>query len=343
MPGMSPTTLVPPQRKATGVAAAEDTRPRARMTRQHLLQLVLLIATFVTTTLIGMRYLYDFNQGNSPLTTDTDILPYQWAWDHLSLFTDGLPFSLTLLSILLAHEFGHYFACRAYGVKATLPFVFPAPTLSGTFGAVIRIKSRIESRTALMVIGAAGPIAGFCVAIATTCYGLLHSRTIDADSPASIIQVGRLGVVSLLRWLLIGSNPDIPPLVQMVPHPVLVASWIGLLITSINLIPAGQLDGGHILYALSPRVHKVVSHVMIGVLLYLGTVEWMGWLFWAFLLMLPAMRHPRIFDEEPLGIGPMLLAPVTLVILALTVSTQPSTGMSLLQVLLRVHWGLWLR
>jgi membrane-associated protease RseP (regulator of RpoE activity) len=340
---MSPTTFVSPQIKGPAIEVGEETAPRAGLTRQHLLQVVLLFATFLTTTLIGMRYMYDFNQGNSPLTTDTDILPYQWAWDHLGSFADGLPFSFTLLSILLAHEFGHYFACRFYGVKATLPFVFPAPTLSGTFGAVIRIKSRIQSRVALIVIGAAGPIAGFIVAIGTTCYGLIHSRALDADSPASIIQVGRLGIMSLLRWLLIGSNPDIPPLVQMVPHPVLVASWIGLLITAINLIPAGQLDGGHILYALSPRVHKVMSHVMIGVLLYLGTTEWMGWLFWAFLLMLPAMRHPRIFDEEPLGIGPMLLAPVALVIFVLTASTQPNAGMSLLQVLLRIHWGLWLR
>ena len=253
------------------------------------------------------------------------------------------PFSLTLLAILLAHEFAHYFACRAYGVDATLPFVFPAPTLSGTFGAVIRIKSRMTSRAAVMIIGASGPIAGFCVALVTTCYGLIHSTPLDSDSPASMIQVGGPGIIDLLRRALLEAHPDIPPLIHLVPHPVLIASWIGLLITAINLIPAGQLDGGHVLYALSPRVHKIVSHLVIGGLLYLGTTEWIGWLFWAFLLTLPAMRHPRVFDEKPLGLAPILLAPVSVAIFAVTFCSQPSTGMSLMQVFARVHWGLWFR
>jgi len=342
---MSPTTLSPVSPKLTApITHAEGfNRPRRDSSRQRTLQLFLLIATFITTTLIGMRYMADFTHGNSPLTADTDILPYQWAWDHLGLFADGLPFSLTLLAILLAHEFGHYIACRVYGVDATLPFVLPAPTLSGTFGAVIRIKSRIDSRIALMVIGASGPIAGFCVALVTTCYGLTHSRFLDPASPASIIRIGAPGIMDLLRNLLLDSNPGIPPLLHMLPHPVLVASWIGLLITSINLIPAGQLDGGHILYALSPRIHKIVSHLVIGGLLYLGATEWIGWLLWAFLLMLPVMRHPRVFDEKPLTLGPILLAPICLAIFAVTFSTQPSTSMSLTQVFLRIHWGLWFR
>lgn len=315
----------------------------APLPNRYGLQLLLLASTLLTTTFIGMRYMYDFEQGQSPLSSSADIFPYDWAWDHLSRFADGLPFSLTLIAILLAHEFGHYAACRFYGLDATLPFIFPAPTLSGTFGAVIRIRSRIKSRAALLVIGASGPIAGFCVAIATTCYGLVHSTAIVGDAAPSMIRIGAPALIGLLRSMLLGSNQDIPPLVQMVPHPVLVASWIGLLITSINLIPAGQLDGGHIVYALSPRAHKITHHLMIGVLLYLGTAEWIGWLFWAVLLMLPGMKHPKVADTSPLGLRFVLLALAALAIFLLTAATQPSTGLSLIQVMARMHWGFWIR
>ena len=306
------------------------------------LQALLLLTTLLTTTFIGMRYMYDFRLGQSPLSSPVDIFPYAWAWANLDRFADGLPFSLTLIAILLAHEFGHYAACRYYGLKATLPFIFPAPTLSGTFGAVIRIRSRIESRAALLVVGASGPIAGFVLAIATTCYGLLHSPAIAGNASPSMIRIGAPALVGLLRRMLLTSHPQIPPLAQMVPHPVLVASWIGLLITSINLIPAGQLDGGHILYALLPRAHRISHHLMIGLLLYLGTAEWVGWFLWALLLMLPGMRHPKVVDQSRLDGGFVALAVVSFAILALTFSTQPSTGMSLIQAMARIHWGFWI-
>jgi Zn-dependent protease len=339
----------------TSTLTVEQFRPRVRVPapelvalrppapNRYLLHLVLFVLTVLTTTLIGMRYMYDFDLGQAPLTSQTDILPYEWAWNNLDRLASGLPFSLTLISILLAHEFGHYAACRWFGVDATLPFLFPAPTLSGTFGAVIRIRSRIQSRAALMVIGTSGPIAGFAVAIATTCYGLLHSKAIEGEPLPSVVRISAPPLMNLLRNLLLGAAPDIPPFQQMVPHPVLVASWIGILITAVNLIPAGQLDGGHIVYALSPRAHRICHHVTIGLLLYLGTVEWLGWLFWAFLLLLPGMRHPRIVDKTPLSLGLLALAPVSLAILALAASTQPVAGMSLSQVMLRIHWGFWIR
>lgn len=325
----------PPELK---LAAVRTPRPK-----RYGLQILLLMTTLLTTTFIGMRYMFDFEQGRSPLSSSADIFPYSWAWDNLDRFPDGLPFSLTLIAILLAHEFAHYAACRYHNVEATLPFLFPAPTLSGTFGAVIRIRSRIKSRAALMAIGASGPIAGFLVATGTTCYGLLRSTAIAGDASPSLVRIGAPGLVGLLRSLLIGSHPGIPTLGHMVPHPVLVASWIGLLITSINLIPAGQLDGGHVLYAISPGAHKITHHLMIGVLLYLGTTEWIGWLFWALLLMLPGMRHPRVTDTSHLNLGSIALAVVALSIFALTASTQPSTGMSLIQVMSLFHWGLWIR
>jgi Zn-dependent protease len=308
--------------------------------RRYLLPSLLFVATILTTTLIGMRYMYDFRMGQSPITSEVDILPYAWDWQHLRLFTDGLPFSMTLLAILLAHEFGHFLACRYFNVETTLPLLFPAPTFSGTFGALIRIRSRVRSRGALIAIGASGPIAGFVVASAATCYGLVHSTALNPQAPPSILRTSAPGLMTVLRNTLIASYPDIPPLLGMAPHPVLIASWVGLLITAFNLLPAGQLDGGHIVYALSPRLHRLSSTATIGVLLYLGTIEWIGWLFWAILLMLPMMKHPKILDRTPLGLETLALAPVSFAIFAVSASTQPVAGMSLMQLLLKIHWGL---
>jgi len=311
------------------------------------LQTMLLVTTFLTTTAVGARYMYNFELGNAPLTSFTDLFPVPWVWQNPDRIASGLPFSITLLAILLMHEFGHYMACRSFDVRTSLPFVFPAPTLSGTAGALIRMKSPIPSRTALIVIGASGPIAGFCVALLTACYGLLHSKIAIAQTPPSIIRFEAPMLITLLHRLLSDSHPEMPPLSQMVPHPVLVASWIGILVTSLNLIPAGQLDGGHIIYGLSPRAHKICTQITIAALLYFGTVEWIGWLPWAFLLMLPMMSRPQLVSS----VGPpemtatakaphLILASLCLGIFVLCGTFQPCVGNSLMEVLLRIHWGL---
>jgi membrane-associated protease RseP (regulator of RpoE activity) len=326
----------------------ELTWTRAPAPSSPWLQILLLLTTLLTTTAVGARYMYNFELGNAPLTSFTDLFPFAWVWDNPDRIGSGLPFSLTLLAILLTHELGHYIACRAFGVRTSLPFVFPAPTLSGTAGALIRMKSRIPSRTALIVIGASGPIAGFCVALPATCYGLLHSTVAVGQTPPSIIRFESPMLINLLHRFLSGSHPDLPLLSQMVPHPVLVASWIGILVTSLNLIPAGQLDGGHIVYALSPRAHKLCTQITIAALLYLGTVEWIGWLPWAFLLMLPMMTHPALPATEsgPSEADPavnaayLLLAALCLGIFLLCGTFQPCVGNSLMNVLLRIHWGL---
>ena len=140
------------------------------------LPILLFAITILTTTAVGMRYMENFRSGRAPLATDADLLPYDWVLHHLGQFSSGLPFSLTLIAILLAHEFGHYFACRSYRVRSTLPYLLPAPSVSGSFGAIIRLKSRIPSRSALIVIAAMGPIAGFLVAILAVILGL-HAST----------------------------------------------------------------------------------------------------------------------------------------------------------------------
>lgn len=296
--------------------------------------LLLLVITMFSTTSVGMRYMYNFNLGRPPLASDADVLPFVWVFHHLDLFASGLPFSFTLIGILLAHEFGHYFACRAYGIDATLPYLLPAPSLSGSFGAIIRLKSRVRSRSALLVIGAMGPIAGFAVALFTISLGLALSHyspvSIVPRVQAPLILSGLHQLVSAGRGNL--QNPE-HSIFLLIPHPILTASWMGLLITALNLIPAGQLDGGHILYAISPRAHKVSSRIAVAVLFFLGIFYWCGWILWGIILLLPGMRHPLVPEGEPVKPWLWVLLPICVTIFLLAGTYEPFKGYSLLHVL----------
>ena len=316
-PTMTPQAAVP-------LAVRPTRRPRVA------LPLLLFVITLISTTSVGMRYMYNFKLGRPPLASDADILPFGWVFLHLSQFASGLPFSLTLVTILLAHEFGHYFACRSFRVSATLPYLLPAPSLSGSFGAVIRLKSRVRSRSALIVIGAMGPIAGFAVALVTITLGLAlsHYSTVDL-----VPRVQSPLVVTALHQALLAARGDLNnpahSIYLLVPHPMLTASWMGVLITSLNLIPAGQLDGGHILYAVSPKAHKICSKGAVAMLLLLGVFAWSGWVLWGIILMMPGMRHPSVPDDVPVKRWHWALVPVCLVIFVLSATYEPFRGYSL--------------
>ena len=287
--------------------------------------LLLFVVTLLSTNAVGMRYMHNFRLGMAPLTSDADLLPYGWVLSNLREFASGLPFSLTLIGILLAHEFGHYFACRSYGVRATLPYLLPAPTLSGTFGAVIRLRSKVRTRAALITIAACGPIAGFVVAMAGVWVGLLLS-TYAALPVVHSLQAPLL-MALIHGWMQTGD-----PLSLIVPHPILTASWIGILITSLNLIPAGQLDGGHIMYAISPGAHRRSSRIVTGSLLALGVISWVGWILWGLVLLMPSMRHPAVPDVAPVRRATWVLVPICAVIFVLAFTFQPFHGYSLLDV-----------
>jgi len=293
--------------------------------------LVLFFVTLLSTTSVGMRYMYNFSVGRPPLGSDADVLPFDWVFHHLSQIASGLPFSLTLISILLAHEFGHYFACRAFGVRATLPYLLPAPSLSGSFGAVIRLKSRVPSRAALIVIGAMGPIAGFLVALVTVTLGLALSHY----APTPLIHRVQAPLIIHGLHALIGDPTR--SILLLIPHPILVASWMGILITALNLIPAGQLDGGHILYAISPTAHKICHRLVVVALFALGIEYWFGWILWAIILMMPAMRHPLVPDLGDIKPWHYALIPICLLILILAGTYQPFEGFSLLDVATKLH------
>jgi len=318
-----PEVCVPSEIHAPGRPGVVFPRPSAP---RYWLHALLLLLTFSTTLVVGAHLEWNFLLSRPPFTMDTDeLFPIRWALENHRLLL-GLPFSLTLLLILVSHEMGHYLACVRYGVRATLPFFIPFPTLIGTMGAFIRIKSPLRSRAVLFDIGIAGPIAGFIVALAVLIFSLGLSRVAPAGAPPADIQLGYPLVFSLVRRLLIatGHAQGIAsvPLARLYLHPVSIAAWVGMFATSLNLLPGGQLDGGHIVFAVSPRAHKAISRFTILVLIPLAVYFWTGWLVWAVLLRL-SMRHPSVPERPAIGRGRRFLAAVALVMLLVTFSYLP--------------------
>ncbi len=312
--------------------------------REYCLPVVLLAATAVTTTANGARFMQNFLEGLPPVVRDSDLWPWAWLREHPHLFLSGLAFSLSLLGILLAHEFGHYFACRAHGINATLPWLLPAPTLSGTAGAIIRIRSRIPGRNALMDVGIYGPLAGYIASVLAIAAGFLLSGSSSARASSAIhaagaqaIGIARFGgqplTIRAIHHLLLHWNPSLPVFDRIAPHPILIAGWIGLFVTALNLIPGGQLDGGHILFAISPRLHRLGTRILPFVLILGGLFYWAGWALWGLILLIPAMRHPRVPAETPLSPARIALGILGLALLLLTLTPTPFYDSSLLHLL----------
>lgn len=303
-------------------------RPRER----YWLHGLLLVATAFTTLVVGARMQFNFLHNLPPFAYEGERLPFfplGWVAAQPSRLLLGIPFSATLLFILLAHEMGHYLFCRYYGVRATLPFFIPAPTLIGTLGAVIRIKAPIRTRAALFDIGIAGPIAGFVVAVAALAVAMMLSKPVAPGMGASDLRLGFPWIFYVVHDLLRGVAPGnaiaAVPLARVYLHPMAVAAWVGMFATALNLLPSSQLDGGHIVYALAPRAHRVISWMTVLVLIYLGH-RYMGWRVWAGLLV---VMNVMTYRQEQAPDYPMLpasrwpLAVLAVVMLALTFTVSP--------------------
>jgi len=243
------------------------------------IHVLLFLATLFTTTLAG-----SFQAGVNPL-------------DDLRLLVRGLPFSATLMGILLVHEMGHFLMSRLHGVEATPPYFIPGPPfLIGTFGAFIRMRTP-TNRKALFDVGAAGPWAGFLVAIPAVFYGLSLSevRALDASTGGLV-----LGDSLVFRWLTRLALGVSPADVTILLHPIALAGWFGLFITFLNLLPVGQLDGGHVVYALIGRRHRWVARCSLLVIIGLAFLGWQGWVMWAVLVTVLGLDHPPTIDDTPL-------------------------------------------
>jgi membrane-associated protease RseP (regulator of RpoE activity) len=292
-------------------------RPFPRVHHRYWLHGLLFFLTLLTTTLVGASLQADFDR-NLPFDVEHYINAFVSVWSHPALIWQGLPFSLTLLAILLAHEMGHYLTCVFYRVDASLPYFLPAPTLMGTFGAFIHIRSAIYSKRVLFDIGVAGPLAGFVFIIPALAVGVAFSKVIPGIANQGDIQFGTPAALWLLRAVIF---PGVPA-ADIYLHPVARAAWIGILATALNLLPIGQLDGGHILYALVGDKHKWLSRIFTAALIPLGWFWWPWWL-WAAALLLIFRRHPVIVDPAALGAGRRRLALVALIVFVLCFTVVP--------------------
>ncbi len=316
--------------------------------------LTLFVITFLTTSISGMMWLGEF-----------DLV-------HISR---GFPFSVSILFILACHEFAHYFACRRHGVASSLPWFIPIPPIAelvhfGTMGAVIKTRTPIPSRRALFDIGISGPIAGFIASIIILAWGFSHlpgpefllSIHPDYDfslgsspgiPPGYTVTFGSNLMYEALAYLFAPAGAYVPPMSEMYHYPFLITGWFGLFVTALNLIPAGQLDGGHVTYATLGRVHGRIARVMVVILAVVGVTAfvpilldlagfasaaalamslfdpygawfWPGWLVWAILILVfIKVDHPPVLDQTPIGRGRRLLSLFALFMFIVSMSPAP--------------------
>jgi membrane-associated protease RseP (regulator of RpoE activity) len=278
--------------------------------------------TFLTTTIVGVVLTLGF-ENNRPIDLDQYVSVFAVIGARPVVMLQGLAFSVTLMSILLAHELGHYFACLYYGIDASLPYFLPFPSPIGTLGAFIRIRSPIYTRRALFDVGIAGPLAGFVMLLPAMAIGLAYSKVIPGIP--GIAERGELifgvpAIQRVLEWLMFPGARS----ADIYLHPVARAAWVGTLATALNLLPIGQLDGGHILYAFTADKHRLLSRIFVVALVPLGYFfHSPSWWVWAALLFFFALRHPVICDVAPLGRNRVLLGMAALFIFLLTFTVVP--------------------
>jgi len=298
--------------------------------KRYWLHALLLIATCFTTLIMGARMQYNFDHNQPALSFSdekVDYFPWSWLRTHPERILGGVPFAATVMLFFLAHELGHYLTCRRYGVYATLPFFIPMPTPIGTMGAVILIRSPIRSRKALFDIAIAGPIAGFVVALVALLVSLGLSKPLPHGAGAGDYELTFPLIFQwahqLLTWSGLLHGAAAMPLNRVLLHPTAIAAWVGMFATALNLLPGGQLDGGHIAFSISPHAHRFISWLTILILVPMAYYLWVGWWLWAVLLQLSSLRHPQVQDMPRVAGGRVWLAGLALAMLAVTLTPSP--------------------
>jgi hypothetical protein len=271
--------------------------------RRLWINLLLFVLTIGTTLLVG-----SVNQGGDPFKHPLDLLLLGW------------PFSLSIILVLGSHELAHFLTARRLGVDATLPYFLPVPhPMTGTMGAFIRINSPVPTKSALVRVGISGPLVGFLVALPVCLIGLLLSRPVDVVASKGI-QLGSPLIFWAISELL---HPNLGPGKDLMLHPAAFAGWLGLFVTALNLLPIGQLDGGHVAYAVFGKRWQKLSWIVIAVLALMGFF-WLGWTFWAVLVVVLGLRHPPPLDDlTPLNKADWRLVAVAVLIIVLTLTPAP--------------------
>jgi Zn-dependent protease len=296
---------------------AEPPLAPLRMRRRPLWPaLILFLLTVLSTLAVGVEFAQSYAQNQEPFSSDQNpFVTMALPFEHPQLLLLGIPFSFTLLVILFAHEMGHYVACKIYGIDVSYPYFIPAPTLFGTFGAFIRIRSPITTRRALFDVGLAGPVAGFLLAVPAMAFAVATSKVVPGvETNAAIL----FGNPPLAHFFLTLFYPHVNPHWVLL-NPVGRAAWVGLFATALNLLPAWQLDGGHIVYSLTSKFHQRISIVVGLALIAIGRMSSL-WYAWGVLLLILTLRfrHPPVYDYwEPLGLSRRIWAVVALAIFLL--------------------------
>jgi len=293
-----------------------DLAPPPPRHRRLWLHVLLLALTLVTTTVVG---------GDHWLSFESDFGAVRPPLEWMSFILNGFWYSLTILAILGAHEAGHYLACRHYGIDATLPYFLPVPfPLTGTAGAFIKIRSPIVSKRVLFDVGVAGPLAGFAVTVPALIAGVLMSRAVPLPADFVGLELGEPWLFRASVWLFWG---DVPDTMSLNLHPMAFAAWFGMLATALNLIPIGQFDGGHIVYAVFGRRASWITlgAIAAAVGLSVYSTSWIVWTAIAvFLLYKFGWRHPPTWDDHvPLDPARRWVAVVALLILLACFTAAP--------------------
>jgi membrane-associated protease RseP (regulator of RpoE activity) len=292
-------------------------RPQ-RDVRSAVISAILFVITVFSTLAVGTEFAAAYQNNVAPFSNGS-IFPYEAVIAHPALLLTGLPFAFTLMGILLAHELGHFFACRYYRIPASYPYFIPAPTLIGTMGAFIRIRAPIINRKALFDVGLAGPVVGFIFALPALAAAIAMSKVVPGAQSQSWLVFGNPPLVKLLEATL---RPNVQP-GDLLLNPVGSAAWVGLFVTALNLLPASQLDGGHVVYAVAPGMHRYFSLAVILALVPMSWL-WSGWLVWAIFLLFIGFRHPPLLDRwQTLDGKRRFWAVIALVIFLLCFTPKP--------------------
>ncbi|MFZ2053810.1 MAG: site-2 protease family protein [Candidatus Aminicenantales bacterium] len=306
-----------------------------KATQRYWLNILLFVVTCFSAFFVGLTWSVSYIYSDQLLQDPQFVLGLETLTDS-RIISLGLVYTAVLIAILLGHEMGHYLACRFYRIDATLPFFIPAPTLIGTLGAFIKIKAPITRRKQLFDIGISGPLTGFVLSLPALVYGLSLSKVVPAIPREDAWIFGEPLVLKLIGGLMFR---DVPAQRELLLHPIGFAGWVGILITAFNLFPVGQLDGGHISYALLGERSKPLARILLGVFIVMGIFFWVGWIVWALVILLLGFKHPQLRgDQESLSPGRRLLGVVILLIFVLSFIPAPIKGYSLLEVVRQ--WGL---
>jgi Zn-dependent protease len=284
------------ERQFPQLADLPPARPRRRSIWPAL---ILFLLTVLTTLSVGAEFARSYALDQQPFTSNPNYFAMVfYPLLHPRLLLLGIPFSFTLLTILLAHELGHYFACKLHGIDASYPYFIPAPTLFGTFGAFIRIRSPITTRRALFDVGLSGPVVGFVLAVPAMAYAVAFSKIIPGSEAGAAIVFGN---PLLVKAFIAIFHPGVDA-ASVLLHPIGRAAWAGLFLTGLNLLPVWQLDGGHVVYSLAGQYHRRISIIVAVALIIMGKLDVM-WYGWGGILLILTLRfhHPPVMDRwQPL-------------------------------------------